>query len=198
MIVRPAGRLSASVRSVGASTTVYSFEISLSDSDRGVYESLALRVAQHPSETAEYLCTRVLAYCLELTEGLAFSKGGLSDRDAPALAVRDLSGVLKGWIEIGLPEPPRLHKATKASPRVVVYPHKDIDAWLVRIKNEPVHRSDEIEIYSIDRDLIAQLAARLSRRMKFDLVATGHHLYLSFDDGTLDGAVTRIRIGETA
>jgi uncharacterized protein YaeQ len=183
---------------VGASTTVYSFEISLSDSDRGVYESLALRVAQHPSETAEYLCTRVLAYCLELTEGLAFSKGGLSDRDAPALAVRDLSGVLKGWIEIGLPEPPRLHKATKASPRVVVYPHKDIDAWLVRIKNEPVHRSDEIEIYSIDRDLIAQLAARLSRRMKFDLVVTGRHLYLSFDNGTVDGAVTRVRIEDVA
>ena len=198
MIVRPAGRLSASVRSVGASTTVYSFEISLSDSDRGVYESLALRVAQHPSETAEYLCTRVLAYCLELTEGLAFSKGGLSDRDAPALAVRDLSGVLKGWIEIGLPEPPRLHKATKASPRVVVYSHKDLSAWLLKFRNEPVRRADEIEVYSIDHELIAGLVARLTRRMKFDLVATGQHLYLSFDSGTLDGAVTRIQIEHVA
>jgi uncharacterized protein YaeQ len=183
---------------VGQSTTLFSFEIQLNDSDRGVYESLALRVAQHPSETPEYLCTRVLAYCLEYTEGLAFSKGGLSDPDAPALAIHDLSGVRTGWIEIGLPEAARLHKATKASPRVVVYSHKDLSAWLTRVRSEKIHQADEIEIYAIDRELIAGLVSRLSRRMKFDLVATGRHLYLSFSDGTVDGAVTRIQIEDAA
>jgi uncharacterized protein YaeQ len=179
------------VLGVGQSTTVYSFEIQLSDSDRGVYESLALRVAQHPSETPEYLCTRVLAYCLEYTEGLAFSRGGLSDPDVPALVVRDLSGVLTGWIEIGLPEAARLHKATKASPRVVIYSHKDLSAWLTRVQGEKIHRADEIEIYAIDRELIAGLVTRLSRRMKFDLVATERHLYVSVGEETLSGSVTR-------
>ena len=54
--------------------TVYTFDIELADTDRGVYETLALRVARHPSETEEFLVTRVLAYCLEYTVGLAFSK----------------------------------------------------------------------------------------------------------------------------
>src|SRR5262245_24725341 len=47
--------------------TLYSFDIDLADSDRGVYESLSLRAARHPSESAEYLVARVLAYCLEYT-----------------------------------------------------------------------------------------------------------------------------------
>ena len=102
------------------SATIYTFEITLNDADRGVYETLAFRVARHPSETAEYLLTRVLAYCLEFTDGIQFSKG-LSDPDVPALAVRDLTGVLLTWIDIGAPEADRLHKATKSARRVASF-----------------------------------------------------------------------------
>src|SRR5712691_4454087 len=93
--------------------TIYNVEIDLADADRGVYESLALRVARHPSESEEYLVTRVLAYALEFTEGIAFSGGGLSDPDEPAITIRDLTGRIKVWIEIGSPEAARLHKASK-------------------------------------------------------------------------------------
>src|ERR1043165_1276887 len=102
------------------SATMYVFAIELADSDRGVYTPLELRVARHPSETAEYLLTRVLAYCLEYAEGIAFSKG-LSDPDEPAIFIRDLTGALQSWIEVGAPEAARLHRASKASPRVAVY-----------------------------------------------------------------------------
>ena len=54
--------------------TIYHLAIALSDVDRGVYESLDLRVAQHPSETMRYLLTRTLAYCFSYEEGIAFSK----------------------------------------------------------------------------------------------------------------------------
>ena len=104
--------------------TIYNFDIHLSDVDRNVYETLSLRVAQQPSETEEYLVTRVLAYCLEYTDGIAFTKG-LAEPDTPAITVRDLTGALRGWIEIGSPDADRLHKASKASPRVAVYTHKD-------------------------------------------------------------------------
>jgi hypothetical protein len=102
-----------SIMALGA--TVYVFEIRLADADRNVYETLSLRVARHPSESEEYLLTRVLAYCLEFTEGIAFSSGGLSNPDEPALAIRDLTGALQSWIEIGAPEATRLHKASKAA-----------------------------------------------------------------------------------
>ena len=97
--------------------TMYVFEVRLADADRGVYETLTLRVARHPSETAEYLVTRLFAYCLEYAEGIAFSKG-LSDPDEPAISVRDLTGALQTWIDIGAPEAARLHKAAKTAPNV--------------------------------------------------------------------------------
>src|ERR1041385_84743 len=105
--------------------TIYNFEVQLSNVDRHVYETLAIKAARHPSESDEFLVTRVLAYCLEYTEGIAFSKGGLSDPDEPARAVRDLTGALKTWIDIGLPDAARLHRASKAAPRVAVYTHRD-------------------------------------------------------------------------
>jgi len=179
---------------VALNATVHAFEIALNDADRGVYQALEFRVARHPSETAEYLWTRVLAYCLEYGEGLAFSSGGLSDPDAPALAVRDLTGQLRRWIEVGLPEPARLHKAAKASPQVAVYAYRDLGAWLERFAAEPVHRVEEIEIYAVDRPLLEALAGRLERRMRLDLAVSGRELYISLSDTTLSGGVTAHRV----
>ena len=121
--------------------TIYTFDIELADSDRAVYQSLNLRVAQHPSETPDYLLTRVLAYCLEFAEGIAFSKG-LSDPDEPAISVRDLTGALQVWVDIGLPEPERLHRASKAAPRVAVYTHKDPAQWVVSSRREDPPRGE--------------------------------------------------------
>jgi hypothetical protein len=95
--------------------TIYVFKIDLADSDRGVYQPLELRVARHPSETEDHLLTRVLAYCLEYTEGIAFSNG-LFDSDQPTIAVRDLTGSLRVWIDVGAPEAARLHRAGPLAP----------------------------------------------------------------------------------
>lgn len=179
---------------VALTATIYSFEITLNDADRGVYRPLAFRIARHPSETAEYLIARVLAYCLEYVEGITFSKG-LSDPDAPALGVRDLTGVLTSWIDIGIPDTARLHRASKAAARVAVYSHKDVAALLIRLAAERVHRVEDIEIYAFERELIGALAARLDRRMTFDLAVSDRSLYLTFDDGSLAGVVTAHRVG---
>ncbi len=174
------------------SATIYAFEVTLNDSDRGVYESLEFRVARHPSETEDYLLTRVLAYCLEFGEGIAFSNG-LSDPDAPALVIRDLTGALRSWIEIGVPDPARLHKAAKASPRVVVYCHRNIDQLLARLETERIHRGDRLEIYEIDRDLLAALVPHLARRVRLDIAVTDRHLYVSVGEHTLSGGVVAHR-----
>lgn len=173
--------------------TIYNFDIELADADRHVYESLALRVARHPSESEEYLVTRVLAYVLELTEGLEFSRG-VSDPEEPTLAVRDLTGAITTWIEIGTPDAARLHKASKAAARVVVYTHKDPDQFLRRLAGERIHRADVLELYAIDRGLIAALTARLERRVAFSLSVTDRELYLSIGTDTLTGAVTRLQL----
>jgi len=176
--------------SVALTATVHNFDIQLADVDRGVYESLALRVARHPSETEEYLLTRVLAYCLELTEGIAFSRG-LAEPDEPALAVRDLTGALRAWIEVGAPDAARLHKASKAAPRVAVYTHKDPAQLARQLAGARIHRAEALELYGVDRELLAGLAARLERRMVFDLSVTDRQLYVGMDGETLTGAVER-------
>lgn len=175
------------------SSTVFTFEIDLSDADRGVYETVPLRVARHPSESDEFLVARVLAYCLEYTDGIAFSRG-LSDADEPPVAVRDLTGVMRVWIDVGTPSAERLHRAAKSTPRVVVYVHKDATQWLSGLAAAKIHRADEIELYALDRSLVQQLAAALERRMSFALSIAGGEVYVSLAAATLSGAVTRLRL----
>jgi uncharacterized protein YaeQ len=174
--------------------TIYSVDIDLADADRGVYESLALRVARHPSESEEYLVTRILAYALEFHEGIAFS-AGLSDPDEPTISVRDLTGAIRSWIDIGIPDAARLHKASKAAPRVVVYTHKDPAQLVNRLSGEGIHRAEALELYAIDRRLITALAARLERRLSFGLSMNDGDLYVSIGTDTLTGGVVRHRIG---
>jgi uncharacterized protein YaeQ len=178
---------------VALTATIYSFDIDLADADRGVYESLALRVARHPSESTEYLLTRVLAYALEFGEGIEFSRG-LSSPDEPAISIRDRTGALRSWIEIGSPDAARLHKASKASPRVAVYMHKDPGQFLGRLAGERIHRAEAVELWEMDRRLLAALAARLDRRMAFALSVTDRELSLSVASDTLTGAVVRHRL----
>jgi uncharacterized protein YaeQ len=170
--------------------TIYNFDVQLSDVDRNVYETLALRVARHPSETEEYLVTRVVAYCLEYTDGIAFSKG-IAEPDEPAVVVRDLTGALRVWVEVGSPDAQRLHKASKASPRVVVYTHKDSARLIQQLSNERIHKAESIEIRAIDRALLEKLVARLDRRTAWELAISDGHLYFTVGGVALDGVVER-------
>jgi uncharacterized protein YaeQ len=178
---------------VALTSTIYRFEIDLADADRQVYESLALHVARHASESEEYLVGRVLAYALEYAEGIAFTRG-LSEPESPAIEIRDLTGAIRSWIEVGSPDAARLHKACKASPRVAVYTHKDPAQWLRALAGERIHRGEVLELYAIDRRLVAALVARLDRRMSFALSVADRELTVSIGTETLSGQVERCTI----
>jgi len=170
--------------------TVYTFDIDLADADRQAYETLSLRLARHPSESEEYLVTRLLAYAMEHTDGIAFSRG-VSEPDEPAITIRDPTGAIRSWIEIGSPDAARLHKAAKLAPRVAVYTHKDVAQLLRNLAGERIHRAADVELYAIDRALIRDLAARLERRLSFSLGIAERELYVSIGSETLNGRVVR-------
>lgn len=170
--------------------TVYSFDIELSHVDRGVYETLSFRAAQHPSESADHLLTRVLAYCLEYTPGIDFSTG-LSTPDVPALLVRDATGAITTWIEIGNPSADRLHKAAKAASRVVVYTHKDPDRLVRDLTGARIHRREALEIYGVDRAMLDAWIERLARRMTMTVSISDGQLYLGIGDETVAGTIAR-------
>jgi uncharacterized protein YaeQ len=177
--------------------TLYSFDIELADSDRGVYQSLELKVARHPSESEPYFLTRVLAYCLEYGEGIAFSNG-LFEPDEPTIAIRDLTGLLQAWIDVGAPEAARLHRAGKAAPRVAVYTHKDSKPLAERWAGERIHRAEALELYAVDPAWLAALAAHLERRMRFSLTVAEQHVYLSLGEITLATVIQRVVIAVRA
>ena len=171
--------------------TISTFDIALSDVDRHVYEQLSLKVAQHPSETDEYVWTRVLAYCLEYREGIAFSKGGISNAEEPAITVRDLTGSLTHWIEVGAPDAARLHKASKASPRVAIYTHREPRVLLKGYEGSHIHKAETVELYAFDKSFIESLVGRSDRRVGCTLSITERQLYLEIGGKTLQGGVER-------
>lgn len=147
---------------------LHRFEINLADVDRGVYQDLDLRVARHPSEDNAYLLTRVLAFALEHKEGLAFSRG-LSEADEPALWVRTGDGRVIEWIDIGAPAADRLHRASKAAERVVIWCHRRPDLLQQRCAKEKVHKGELIRVVKVPTELLEALERKLDRNNRWDL-----------------------------
>ena len=174
--------------------TVYRLRIDLSDVDRGVYQALDLRLARHPSETMHYLLTRVIAYCLCHREGLAFSRGGLSDTDEPALSARDPHGKIELWIEVGSPSPERLHKASKAAGEVVVFTQHDPELLRRAARGKTIHRADRIALHALDPKFLDTLAAATDRNTAWTLVHTEATLYVTIGDSTFTSPVRKLSL----
>lgn len=179
---------------MGNRATLYRFRIELSDIDRGVYEPLDFRVALHPSETPRFLLTRVIAFALNYQEGIEFAPGGISDTEEPAIRVKSLDGRTTMWIEIGNPATKKLHKASKSSPVVKVYAHKDPSSLVQELSKEEVHRAREIELYQVSNEFLNGLEALLQRDNKWNLIQTDGSLTVTMDAKTVEGEIRRFEI----
>ena len=172
-------------------STMANFTVELNDVDRGVYETLTLAVAQHPSEAPAGMVTRVLARCLEHAEGAALGRG-VGEGDAAALTVTDLTGALRAWVDIGTPDAARLHRAAKAAPRVAVYCHKDPAPFLRSLAGQRVHRAEAIELLEVDRGLVAALVETLDRRNLWQLSRIEGVVYVEVAGRSLSAPLRRL------
>lgn len=172
--------------------TIYSFETEIADIDRAVYQSIALRMARQPSETVEFMLTRFLAYALEYTEGIEFTEG-VAAGDEPAVVVRDMTGRISAWIEVGMPDASRLHRGSKLAGRAAVYTHRNIDKVLDALNGKQVHRATDIPVYAFGRGFIDEVAATLQRRDKVSVSITERQLYLDISGRTFNTTVVEHR-----
>lgn len=163
---------------------MYNFAIQLADVDRGVYEDITLRAARHPSETDAYMMTRVLAYCLEYVEGITFSEGISSTATEPAVLVRDLTGRLTTWIEVGAPDAERLHFGSRLADRTTVYTHRNPDKVIAAWSGKRVHRLEQITVQSFDQGFLDAAVAVLERRNTLTVSVVEGQLYLEFNGVT--------------
>ncbi|WP_217178605.1 YaeQ family protein [Streptomyces sp. AC495_CC817] len=174
-------------------STMHTFDVQLADMDRGVYEDYALRVARHPSETDAYMLTRVLAHGLEYAEGIVFG-GSVSDTEEPAVLVRDLTGAITAWIEVGAPDAERLHYGSRLAERTVVYTHRDPAKVKAPWADKRIHRSEDIRVFSFDAGFIDSAVPLIERRNVVTITVTEQTLYLSLNGTMLTTAIHEHRL----
>jgi uncharacterized protein YaeQ len=173
--------------------TVHHVKVTLSDVDRAVYEQLDLRLARHPSESARYFLTRLLAYCLSYEDGIAFSKGGLSSTDEPPISVRDPTGVLLAWIDVGAPSAERLHKAAKAARRVALFTHVEPRLLQQGAATRAIHRVEEIEVWRFEPVFLDSLEPDIGRSAVIEIVRNDGKIYVTAQGGAVkESEVTRV------
>ena len=174
-------------------STVYRATIELSNVDRGVYESLATTVARHPSETAERLVARLLAYALFFEPDLAFTKG-VSAGDEPDLWVKGADGRVLLWVEVGLPEPERLLKAGRHAERVVLVACGNSLLHWERQHLPRLEGAENLTVVCFEQPFIARLASLVERVISWDITLSDGVLYLSTAGETFE-TVLQVRSG---
>ena len=179
---------------MAAGAVMHTFEVQLADVDRGVYEELSLRMAQHPSETAAFMTTRLLAYCLEYVDGIGFSEG-VSATDEPAVLVRDATGSITAWIEVGAPDAQRLHRGSKLADRTVVYSHRDPARLLPTWAGKKIHRADEITLRTFDTGFVDTIADTIARRNTVTLSISDGQVYCDSNGVSVGSPLHEVPIG---
>lgn len=167
---------------------IYRAAVQLSDVDCGVYETLTATLARHPSETAERLVLRLLAYALCYEPELTFTKG-VAAGDDPDLWVKGPDGRVTLWVEVGTPDPERLIKAARHSERVVLLAgganrFRWDDQYLPRLTGIP-----NLRVIGVGSAFISRLADGLERNIVWEMTRSDGVIYLTVGGETLETTV---------
>jgi len=168
--------------------TIYKADLSIADMDRNYYQEHALTIARHPSETDERVMIRLLAFALHADPQLTFGKD-LFDVEEPALWLKDLTGAIDLWIEIGQPDERRLMKASGRAEHVIVYSYSATShIWFKGLASK-IERAGNISIINVDSGSSAQLEALAQRTMGLQCTIQDGQVWLT--DGTRTVQVER-------
>jgi uncharacterized protein YaeQ len=164
--------------------TIYKFAIDLSDLDRNHYDALDLVVARHPSESAERMLVRVMAFCINAGDGLAFGKG-LSDTEEPALWSHTLDGQTSLWIEVGEPKIERIKKASSQAAQVRIYCfNTKVSVWWPSI--EARCRALRAEVFQFESADVANAATQMERTMQMSVTISEQSAYVATASGEFE------------
>ena len=170
--------------------TIFKFDVSLADMDRDCYESLALTVAQHPSETTERMMVRVLARCLYHHEQLTFPRG-LSENDEPDLWQKSLDGQIERWIEVGEPSLERLKKASRLAQEVVVLSFNTrSDVWWRGLAEKLA--SGTASVWHLDWGAVQTLAGLIERTGELSVTINRPSLFVAAEGGEVELTLTHL------
>jgi uncharacterized protein YaeQ len=176
-------------------STIHKAQLAVADLDRGHYADHALTLARHPSETEERMMVRLLAFALHADESLAFGPG-LSSEGEPDLALRDDTGRLRLWIEVGLPDEKWVRKAASQADRVVLvaYGGARADLWW-RANAAALARHEALRVVVCDEAGTRALAALAGRTMRLSVTIQEGQALVSDGTRSAEIAVNLLKAG---
>lgn len=161
--------------------TIFRLELQIADMERNYYADHSLTIARHPSETDERMMARVLAFALHANDALAFAQRIGSD-DEPDLWEKDLTGALRLWIDVGLPDDKRIRRACGRSDRVVVYSYgRGSDLWWKQGRAS-LERSANLEVIELPQVATQALARLAKRTMQLNCTIQDGQVWLADED----------------
>ena len=168
--------------------TIYRFRLEINDVDRNVFVADDIRLACQPSESTDYLISRVLAYALNHGPMLSFGVG-LCAPEQPAMEAMDEVGNRSLWVDIGNPSATRIARACRAAALVRIYTYKDHRAIQRQIRTARLDSSKALEIFSMPQGLLSGLADCLKRNNEWQITHAEGTLFVSADDAVFEGEI---------
>lgn len=174
--------------------TIYKADLQVADMDRHYYADHALTIARHPSESDERMMARVLMYALYAQEGIAFTKG-LFDVDEPEVWVKDLTGEIKLWIDIGQPDDARLRKASGRADQVVVLCYSSSsEVWWKQIETK-LARLNNLTVLQLPAETSQELAALVERTMQLQCMVQDGEVWISTEGARVQVELKSLKAG---
>ncbi|CAM3497285.1 YaeQ family protein [Parendozoicomonas haliclonae] len=166
--------------------TIFKAELQIADMDRGYYKTHAVTTARHPSENNERMMVRLLAFALNASDDLQFTRG-LSTDDEPDIWEKDLVGSVQTWIEVGLPDERRIRKGCNQSEKMVIYAYGDRSAPVWKEQNKAVlKRFDYLQVIFLPEAEVEAMADMVERTMDLQFTVQDEVIMLSSSAGTVD------------
>lgn len=167
------------------SSTIYKADLQISNMDRHYYQNHQLTIAKHPSETEERLMVRLVAFALYSHDALSFGNG-LSNKEEPDLWLKDLTGAIDLWIDVGMPDEREIRKACGLARQVVVVLYGGNRAELWWKQNQSIlMKKRNLTIISLAEETTKKLESICSRKMQLNCTIEDGQVWLINDAATI-------------
>jgi len=165
--------------------TIFKADLSISDMDRNYYNDHSLTIARHPSENDERMMMRLLAFALHADEALVFGNK-IGNEDEPDLWLRDPTGVIDLWIDVGQPEEKLVRRACGRSRQVVIYCFSGhgADVWW-RQNTSGFEKLKNLTVISLPASAAPALAGMATRSMELQFTIQDGQVWVSDGKNTV-------------
>ena len=166
-------------------STIFKAELQIADMLRGYYHDHSLTVARHPSENDERMMVRLLTFALHADEALVVGDS-IGNEDEPSLWQKDLTGAIRVWIDVGLPDEKRVRRACGRAGQVFIYTYggHGVGVWWDQVRQN-LERFGNLTVVELPAHALSTLAGMAKRSMKLQFTIQERQIWVADDAETV-------------